>query len=84
MILLPPCLIMDRIMTINPNMFPKRLIPNAVRRKATTEQKATVRIRTMPESIAEIGTMAISTGLGSTANDASRILRKRRLQARLD
>jgi hypothetical protein len=67
---------MDRVMTINPNMFPKRLIPNAVRRKATTEQKATVRIRMIPEPIAEIGTMAISTGLGSTANDASRIRRR--------
>jgi hypothetical protein len=67
---------MERVSTINPNTFPKRLIPNAVHRKAPTEQKATMRIRTIPEPITEIGTMAISTGRGSTANDASRIRRR--------
>jgi hypothetical protein len=67
---------MERVSTINPNTFPKRLIPNAGRRKATTEQKAIMRIPTIPESITEIGTMAISTGRGSTANDASRIRRR--------
>jgi hypothetical protein len=67
---------MEKVMRVNPNTFPKRHIPSAVRRRATTEQKATMRILTIPESIAEIGTMAISTGLGSTANDASRIRRR--------
>jgi hypothetical protein len=76
MILLLSCLIIERVTTINLNTFPKRLIPNIVRRKATTEQKAAMRIRTIPEFIAEIGTMAISTGLGSTADDGSRIRRR--------
>ena len=74
MILLPPCLIMEGIMTINPNTFPKRLIPSAVRRKAITEQKTAMRIRTITGLIAKIGTIATSTGLGSTANDGNRPL----------
>ena len=71
MILLPPCLITEKIMTINPRTFPQRLIPSTVRRKATTEQKARTRIRTITGAIAEISTIAISTGPGSTANDGS-------------
>ena len=74
MILLPPCLITERIMTINPRTFPKTLIPSIVRRKATTEQKARTGIRTITGAIAEISTMAISTGPGSTANDGSQPL----------
>jgi hypothetical protein len=42
-----------------------------VRRKATTEQKACTGIRTITGAIAEISTIAISTGPGSTANDGS-------------
>ena len=61
-------------MTINPRTSPKMLVPSTVRRKATIEQKATMRIRTIAEAIAEMSTMAISTGLGSTANDGSQPL----------
>src|SRR5271165_6486623 len=74
MILLPPCLITERIMRINPRTFPKRLIPGTLRRQATTERKARTRIRTITGAIAEISTIAISIGLGSTANDGSQPL----------
>src|ERR1700737_3569374 len=39
MILLPPCLITERIMAINPSTFPQRPIPTPAPRKATTDQK---------------------------------------------
>ncbi len=61
-------------MTLNPRMFPKRLIHSTVRRKPTTERKACTRIRTITGAIAEISIIAIFTGLGSTASDGSQPL----------
>ena len=58
-------------MAINPSTFPQRPIPSTVRRKATTERKARTRIRTITGPIAGISTIAIFTGLGSTANDGN-------------
>ncbi len=62
---------MQRLMTINLRTFPKSLAPGNVRRTAITERKPRTRIRTLTRAIAEISTIAISTGLGSTANDSS-------------